>query len=81
MGSLNATIVHPREIYKEALKESAASIIVAHNYPSGDPKPSQEDIEVTRRLARSGEIMGVELLDHLIIGDGRFQSLKEMGFI
>lgn len=81
VGSLNASIVHPREVYREAVKRSAASIIVAHNHPSGDPTPSQEDIHVTRRLAESGQMIGIELLDHLIIGDRKFVSLKEKGYL
>lgn len=81
IGSLNASIVHPREIYREAVKRSAASIICAHNHPSGDPTPSQEDIHVTRRLVEAGKIMGIELLDHLVIGDHSFTSLKEKGYL
>ncbi|WP_036688118.1 RadC family protein [Paucisalibacillus globulus] len=81
IGSLNASIVHPREVYREAVKRSAASIIVAHNHPSGDPTPSQEDIHVTKRLAESGKMIGIELLDHLIIGDRKFVSLKEKGYL
>lgn len=81
IGSLNASIVHPREVFREAVKRSAASIIVAHNHPSGDPTPSQEDINVTRRLAESGKMIGIELLDHLIIGDRKFISLKEKGYL
>ncbi|MBB5324568.1 DNA repair protein RadC [Anoxybacillus tepidamans] len=81
IGSLNASIVHPREVFKEAIKRSAASIICAHNHPSGDPTPSREDIEVTRRLAECGRIIGIELLDHLIIGDQKFISLKEKGYV
>lgn len=81
IGSLNASIVHPREVYREAVKRSAASIIVAHNHPSGDPSPSQEDIHVTRRLVESGKMIGIELLDHLIIGDRKFISLKEKGYL
>lgn len=81
IGSLNASIVHPREIYREAVKRSAASIICAHNHPSGDPTPSQEDIHVTRRLVEAGKIMGIELLDHLVIGQHTFVSLKEKGHI
>ena len=81
IGSLNASIVHPREVFKEALKWSAASIIVSHNHPSGDPTPSQEDVQVTRRLTQAGEILGIECLDHLIIGDGRYVSMKEKGYI
>lgn len=81
IGSLNASIVHPREIYREAVKRSAASIICVHNHPSGDPTPSQEDIHVTRRLVESGKMIGIELLDHLIIGDRTFVSLKEKGYL
>ncbi|MFC3040020.1 DNA repair protein RadC [Virgibacillus xinjiangensis] len=81
IGSLNASIVHPREVFREAVKRSAASLIVAHNHPSGDPSPSQEDIHVTRRLAESGKMIGIELLDHLVIGDRKFVSLKEKGYL
>lgn len=81
IGSLNASIVHPREVFREAVKRSAASIICAHNHPSGDPTPSQEDIHVTRRLVESGKMIGIELLDHLIIGDRKFVSLKEKGYL
>ncbi|WP_077327230.1 RadC family protein [Virgibacillus siamensis] len=81
IGSLNASIVHPREVYREAVKRSAASIICAHNHPSGDPSPSQEDIHVTRRLVESGKMIGIELLDHLVIGDRKFVSLKEKGYL
>lgn len=81
IGSLNSSIVHPREVFKEALKHSAASIIVAHNHPSGDPTPSRQDIDVTKRLVEVGEVMGIECLDHLIIGDGQFVSLKEKGYM
>lgn len=81
IGSLNASIVHPREIFREAVKRSAASIICAHNHPSGDPSPSQEDIHVTRRLVESGKMIGIELLDHLVIGDRKFASLKEKGYL
>lgn len=81
IGSLNASIVHPREVYKEALRRSAASIICLHNHPSGDPAPSREDIEVTKRLSECGKIIGIDLLDHLIIGENKFVSLKEKGYI
>ncbi|WP_163537948.1 DNA repair protein RadC [Gracilibacillus sp. YIM 98692] len=81
IGSLNASIVHPREVFREAVKRSAASIICAHNHPSGDPSPSQEDIHVTKRLTECGKLIGIELLDHLIIGDHRFVSLKEKGYL
>lgn len=81
IGSLNASIVHPREVFKEAFKRSAASVICFHNHPSGDPSPSREDIEVTKRLSECGKILGVELLDHLIIGEQKFVSLKEKGYV
>lgn len=81
IGSLNASIVHPREVFKEALRRSAASVICLHNHPSGDPTPSREDIEVTKRLVESGKIIGIELLDHLIIGENKFVSLKEKGYL
>ncbi|MFJ7840591.1 DNA repair protein RadC [Lysinibacillus sphaericus] len=80
IGSLNASIVHPREIFREAVKRSAASIICAHNHPSGIPTPSPEDIEVTKRIQEAGYIIGIELLDHIIIGDHQFISLKEKGY-
>ncbi|TWI57103.1 RadC family protein [Halalkalibacter nanhaiisediminis] len=81
IGSLNASIVHPREVFKEAFRRSAASIICLHNHPSGDPTPSHEDIEVTKRLNESGKVLGIDLLDHVIIGDRKFVSLKEQGYI
>ncbi|AGK55081.1 hypothetical protein B1NLA3E_16685 [Bacillus sp. 1NLA3E] len=81
IGSLNASIVHPREVYKEAFRRSAASIICLHNHPSGDPAPSREDIEVTKRLAECGKIIGIDLLDHLIIGENKYVSLKEKGYL
>lgn len=80
IGSLNASIVHPREILKPAIAVSAASIILVHNHPTGDPTPSREDIEFTRRFAKCGELMGIELLDHIVMGNGQFQSLKEAGY-
>lgn len=79
IGSLNASIVHPREIFREAIKRSAANIIAVHNHPSGCSEPSYEDIEATRRLVSVGEIIGIDLLDHIIIGDGTFVSIKERG--
>ncbi|MPM41359.1 hypothetical protein SDC9_88014 [bioreactor metagenome] len=80
-GSLNTSIVHPREIFKEALKKSSSSIIICHNHPSGDPTPSKEDINITIRLKECSKIMGIDLLDHLIIGKYKFVSLKEKGII
>ncbi|MGE6751885.1 RadC family protein [Rossellomorea sp. NPDC071047] len=81
IGSLNASIVHPREVFKEAFRRSAASIICIHNHPSGDPTPSREDIEVTKRLVECGRIIGIDILDHLIIGEKKFISLKEKGYL
>ncbi|NLY80186.1 MAG: DNA repair protein RadC [Lysinibacillus sp.] len=81
IGSLNSSIVHPREIFKEAIKRSAASIICAHNHPSGNATPSPEDIEVTKRLQEAGFIIGIDLIDHVIIGDHQYFSLKEQGYI
>lgn len=79
MGSLDQTIVHPREVFREAAAASAAAIVLFHNHPSGDPTPSPDDIALTRRLADAGEIMGIEVLDHLILGDGRFFSMRDAG--
>ena len=81
IGDLSSSIVHPREVFKDAVVASAASIIVAHNHPSGDPTPSAEDVTVTKRLISAGEIMGIDLLDHIVLGDGDFVSLKERGLI
>ncbi|MCJ8013798.1 DNA repair protein RadC [Paenibacillus sp. KQZ6P-2] len=81
IGSLNASIVHPREVFRAAMKCSSASLVCAHNHPSGDPTPSPEDISLTSRLKEAGEIVGIEVLDHLIIGDGEFVSLKEQGLM
>jgi DNA repair protein RadC len=76
-GTLDSTLVHPREVFKAALLANAAAIIVCHNHPSGDPTPTIDDVEVTRRLAASGQVLGIELLDHIIVGDGRYYSFKE----
>ena len=76
-GSLNSSIVHPREVYAPAILHHAAAIMVAHNHPSGDPKPSIEDEEVTRQLLRSGKVLGIPLIDHVIIGDGNYYSFLE----
>ncbi|MCY0894649.1 MAG: DNA repair protein RadC [Acidibacillus sp.] len=80
IGSLDASVVHPREVLKVALLGNASSLIVAHNHPSGDPTPSTEDLVVTKRLQAACEIMGIPLLDHVIIGDERFISLKAGGY-
>ena len=81
VGSLASSLVHPREIFHEAVVESAASLILFHNHPSGDPSPSPHDISLTKRLKEAGEMMGIEVLDHLIIGHNRYVSLKEKGLI
>lgn len=81
VGSLNASIVHPREVLKPAILSNSASIIVAHNHPSNDPTPSREDIEVTKRLSEAGKIVGIDLLDHLVVCADKFISLKEKGYI
>jgi DNA repair protein RadC len=76
VGSLDTSVVHPREVFREAITASAASVIFAHNHPSGDPEPSKEDIELTKRLVKVGEIMGIEVLDHIIACDKSYLSLK-----
>lgn len=79
VGSLSSSIVHPREIFKEAITRSSAAVILVHNHPSGDPTPSQEDIDVTRRLVDAGRLLGIEVLDHIVVGDNRYVSFKEKG--
>jgi DNA repair protein RadC len=81
VGSLDSSIVHPREVFKEAISASAASLIAAHNHPSGNPEPSKDDISLTKRLKEAGELVGIELADHIIIGDGRYVSLKREGLL
>ena len=81
VGGLHSSIVHPREVFKSAVKRNAASLILVHNHPSGDPTPSNEDIEVTRRLIEAGTLMGIEVLDHVIIGDNKYCSMKSRGLI
>ena len=81
IGSLNASIVHPREVFQRAIKRSSSAIILVHNHPSGDPSPSNEDIKITKRLQEAGNIVGIEVLDHIIIGDGNYCSLKEKGLL
>ncbi|MCL5781660.1 hypothetical protein P378_13535 [Desulforamulus profundi] len=81
IGTLNSSMVHPRELFKIAIRRSAASVILVHNHPSGDPTPSREDISLTKRLVEAGEIIGIDVLDHIVIGDNRFTSLKSKGLI
>lgn len=78
-GSLNSSIVHPREIFSEAIKCGGASIIMSHNHPSGDPTPSKEDINITLRVRDCGELLGIKLMDHIVIGENKYVSLKEKG--
>jgi len=79
VGSLDSSIVHPREVFKEAISASAASVIFVHNHPSGDPTASEDDIKLTKRLTEVGEIVGIDVLDHIIIGDKTYLSLKREG--
>ncbi|SMG58092.1 RadC family protein [Paenibacillus aquistagni] len=79
IGTLDASLVHPREVFRAAIRHGCASVICIHNHPSGDPTPSHEDIAITRRLMEAGELVGIEVLDHIVIGDKRYVSLKEQG--
>jgi DNA repair protein RadC len=81
VGSLSASLVHPREVYKPALLYSASSVAVAHNHPSGDPEPSREDKEFAQRLAKAGQLLGIKVLDHIILGDEDWVSLRGTGDI
>ena len=80
-GSLTLSIVHPREVFNLAVRESAAAIIFLHNHPSGDPHPSEEDKALTHRLVSAGELLGIQVLDHLIIGDGKYVSFADQGLL
>ena len=80
-GSLNASIVHPREVFQQVIRESAAAVLFVHNHPSGVPTPSQEDLQLTRRLWEAGTLMGVRVLDHIIIGDGQYVSFADQGLL
>ncbi|WP_195576360.1 RadC family protein [Paenibacillus sp. 1001270B_150601_E10] len=79
IGTLDASLVHPREVFRAAIRHSSASVVCLHNHPSGDPTPSEEDIWITKRLMEAGELVGIEVLDHIVIGDQRYVSLKEQG--
>ena len=81
VGSLNASIVHPREVFNRAIKRSAAAILLVHNHPSGNPEPSKEDEAITSRLCEVGQLIGIRVLDHLIISDDKYFSFKEMDMI
>ena len=79
VGTLNSTIVEPRDVFREAIIGGAAAVVVFHNHPSGDPSPSPDDWDLTRRLAATGTLLGIDLMDHLVLGDARYCSFKEMG--
>ncbi len=81
IGTLSSTLIHPREIFQPAIKHSAAGIILAHNHPSGDPEPSEDDIKITRKILDASKVLEINILDHIIIGDAEFISLKEKGII
>ncbi|GEL78682.1 RadC family protein [Tenuibacillus multivorans] len=81
VGTLNSSVVHPREVFKSLIRRSCASAIVSHNHPSGDVSPSQEDVHVTKRLHEAGKTIGIEVLDHIIVGHERYVSLKEKGYL
>ena len=81
LGSLNASLVHPREVFTRAVGERSAQVIIAHNHPSGEPTPSEDDIVLTKRLVKAGEILGIELLDHIVITQSSFTSFKEKSLI
>lgn len=81
MGTVNASLITPREIFSEALKFEAVSIVLLHNHPSGDATPSRNDIEVTRRIAQAGSLLGINLIDHIVIGDNAYTSLREKEFM
>jgi DNA repair protein RadC len=81
IGSLNSTIVNPREVFKSAILNNSSSIVLFHNHPSGDPTPSKEDIEITKRLYDVGELLNVDVLDHIVVGEYGYVSLKEQGLM
>ncbi len=81
IGSLNASLIHPREVFRPAIQKSCACIILIHNHPSGDPTPSREDLDVTKRLCEAGRLVGIEVLDHVVIGDGKYVSFREKGLL
>ncbi|MCA8981848.1 MAG: DNA repair protein RadC [Planctomycetes bacterium] len=80
-GTLTSSLVHPREVFRDAVRAAAAAVLVVHNHPSGDPEPSREDLEVTERLVRAGRLLGIPLLDHLVVAEGGYVSLRERGWI
>jgi len=81
VGSLTASVVHPREVFKTALLSSAAAVVFIHNHPSGDPEPSREDLDITTRLKQCGELLGIRILDHVVIGENRYCSFSDRGYL
>lgn len=81
IGTLNSSMVHPREVFKSAILGNSASILMFHNHPSGDMEPSKDDISITKRIVEAGKILGINLIDHIIIGNNKFKSLREQGYI
>lgn len=81
LGTLNASLIHPREVYTRAVSERSAQIIIAHNHPSGECMPSEEDVSITARLVGAGKILGIELLDHLVVADSGFTSMKQKSLL
>jgi DNA repair protein RadC len=81
VGTVNSSLVHPREVLKPALEKSATSIILVHNHPTGNVSPSREDVMITKRFEKCGQILGIDVIDHIIIGDGNYRSMKESGYL
>jgi DNA repair protein RadC len=81
LGTLTSNVIHPREVFKPAVQHSAAALILVHNHPSGDPNPSEDDVAITSDMVKAGEVMGIEVLDHVIVGDSGFVSMKEKGLM
>jgi DNA repair protein RadC len=81
IGTVNSSLVHPRELFKDAIRTSSSGVILVHNHPSGDPSPSRQDKDLTTRLIEAGKVLGIEILDHIIIGDNRYVSFKETGLM
>jgi DNA repair protein RadC len=81
VGTLDASLMHPREVFREAIRQNAAGILLAHNHPSGNPHPSPEDVRLTQQLGQAGKLLGIEVVDHLILGNGRWVSLRKKGLL
>jgi DNA repair protein RadC len=81
VGTVSAAVAHPRECFREAVRRNASSVLFIHNHPSGDPSASPEDVALTRKLMEAGRVLGIEVVDHIIVGDGRYESMRERGLI